>query len=496
MAEEPSAPKRSRWSPGEPNWQVAVVRAESVAQIHETMVPGQEIVLKCVLVSVDEGRRSTEVKSRKLLGAQFRPVSKLVVADETGVIQLTVWPDQAREAQRWLEHTPEKRFPELLVSAAQIVGAGKMEPWCAALLATVRTNVVRWEVSVAVSITPTWPKLLRNSTILRAPGVTTCVQGVIQNVGELTRNRENASERSFDLWTEDGWVVPTRLQGIAAEKELQEGERVTLFYAETQEPPTERQAEGGWLWLGSSGFLLQRGDEAAGHAHIAQGGPRAPARRLHIGPDPRSKQGCRGCGAGRPHHARFADEMPVYTCPSCKCAKCRSFLPRTPESDTWCETCAFPPCQGCGCLRPKEDKYHAKHKHMRRWKCPDCQKKACPKCGKAKAVAGTAAKNAWCQECAYPPCQSCGAPRPRDTRYHAKQVPGWQCSGCVEKTCVKCGKALGKKVRANAWCKACAFPPCHAGCGKPRGSRKPEYHAKNMPHWTCPSCRAEAQKVA
>ena len=81
--------------------------------------------------------------------------------------------------------------------------------------------------------------------------------------------------RAFDLATEDAWRVPVMLHGAVAEdEELQDGSRVLLFFAETKSALPDRDEDGGFLWLYSSGFLLICGTAV---------GATAPRRRLTIG---------------------------------------------------------------------------------------------------------------------------------------------------------------------------------------------------------------------
>ena len=242
---------------------------------------------------------------------------------------------------------------------------------------------------------------------------------------------------------------------------------------------------------------------------------------------------CQGCGGRRPQdHQHHAKDMPEYMCRICKstkcakckgprnegqeytslrswcracafppcaggcgafppCQKCHQFKPKTPMSEPWCEDCAFPDCRGCRCPRPRQKIYHARRRGMQpwKWKCLECAN-TCSACH--APLARTARRGTWCAECAYPPCEGCGRARPKQRRYHAKHTPAWKCPACSGKQCGKCGKSLGAKVRVGAWCPACAFPPCAAGCGRPRASHRQQYHAKRMPEWFCPDCNQKA----
>ena len=152
---------------------------------------------------------------------------------------------------------------------------------------------------------------------------------------------------------------------------------------------------------------------------------------------------------------------------------------------TWCNVCAYPPCSaGCGQPRPKKATYHAKLVGQELWTCGACAQKPCVQCG--KDVDATAKAHAWCLDCAYPSCQSCGAPRPRATSYHVKVKPQWTCQNCIVKPCAQCGTPLEPQAEANTLCSACSYPPCQT-CGRPR-PRQSGYHVKDLPTWTCPAC--------
>ena len=154
----------------------------------------------------------------------------------------------------------------------------------------------------------------------------------------------------------------------------------------------------------------------------------------------------------------------------------------------YCDTCrdGYPPCPGCGAARPDDRAYHVKN--MPEWTCAKCLPKACSQCG--RAMRGQATADTWCQACAYPPCDKCGRPRPKATGYHAKVQPQWTCEGCANKCCSTCGKPLGARARADAQCPACAFPPCSAGCGAERPSQtNNQYHVRHLPTWVRQNCQ-------
>ena len=177
---------------------------------------------------------------------------------------------------------------------------------------------------------------------------------------------------------------------------------------------------------------------------------------------------CSGCGQPRPHKSsHHAKQKPNWLCKSCttapKCGNCAGPLPRNAEAGIWCATCAYPPCSGgCGEPRPHERRYHAQHKPV--WLC-----QACSVCN------------------GYPPCPMCGLQRPQESRYHVNVMPHWTCEACTVKSCPKCGEVLRPKAEDGALCLACAYPPCES-CGRPRPRTHSEYHAQVMPTWTCEAC--------
>ena len=208
------------------------------------------------------------------------------------------------------------------------------------------------------------------------------------------------------------------------------------------------------------------------------------------------------------------------------CPQCSTPLKPAATPGSWCQSCAYPPCAGCQKVaRPNKGPYHAKHKPV--WLCPACT--GCPQCNqplKASSKPGT-----WCQSCAYPPCAGCQkVARPSKDTYHAKHRPFWRCAECAQESCPMCqanpmGQDAGGgpdaacpqcaergpkcavcqqpmlgRPHSHGWCHGCAFPPCAAGCGRPRPSRsgrdKDKYHAKLMPEWTCQTCQLSQSEPA
>ena len=196
---------------------------------------------------------------------------------------------------------------------------------------------------------------------------------------------------------------------------------------------------------------------------------------------------CPMCGLQRPQESRYhVKVMPHWTCEACtvkSCPKYGEVLGSKAQTGALCLACAYPPCASCGSQRPQESRYHVKV--MPHWTCEACTVKSCPKCG--EVLGSKAQTGALCLACAYPPCESCGSQRPQESRYRVNVMPQWTCEACSVKSCPKCGQILGPKAQDGAWCLACAYPPCES-CGRPRPRMRCEYHAQVMPTWTCEAC--------
>ena len=201
--------------------------------------------------------------------------------------------------------------------------------------------------------------------------------------------------------------------------------------------------------------------------------------RSHVtGLDSETNEGiCRTCAT--------RNAKPPAQPPAKACQQCGNGLPKYATPGTWCDSCAFPPCQGgCGHARPRKSAYHAKNRPT--WVCNRCAAKKCSQCG--GDLLQTANADSWCESCAFPPCQGgCGQARPRKGECRARVCPNWTCNQCAANTCSQCGGSLARTADADSWCNNCAFPPCQGGCGRAR-PRRDEYRARRWPYWVCCEC--------
>ena len=277
MAAEPAmanTPKRLRRSDAR---RPAPAELRSVAEVHGRQVRDEVSVVGYLLL-VDESTHRAEVQNRGRTEA--KSVCNLLVADPSGMVQVTVWAEKAEQvhpaARQWLQQAPDGHFPGVALAGLQVAAyRNKTVPALKRLQSTGRSKVLPSGGSGICAIRPPPQALLQDSRALREPGVTTCVRGTVGNMKELVFSQDDIGMRSFELCTEDGWKIPTMLHGAVAEEDgLADGMQVILFFAETKAPLPNRQEEGGRLWLYESGFVLICGPDPR---------PGRPCRQLRIG---------------------------------------------------------------------------------------------------------------------------------------------------------------------------------------------------------------------
>jgi hypothetical protein len=80
--------------------------------------------------------------------------------------------------------------------------------------------------------------------------------------------------------------------------------------------------------------------------------------------------------------------------------------------------------------------------------------------------------------------------------------PDAACPQCADRgpRCAVCQQPMLGRPHSHGWCHGCAFPPCAAGCGRPRprntDAELAKYHAKHMPQWTCQPCQLSQNEPA
>ena len=149
-------------------------------------------------------------------------VCNFIVADVSGLVQVTLWGDLAQKLHQlavdWLENCQDGSFPVVQLEAAQVGSyGGRPVPCLARLQSTNRTQVTYMGAAPAPRVQAAPSSLCRDTTLLRPPGVTTCIGSAVVNLKEPTFSQEDACMRGFDLVPEDGWRVPVMLHGAVAE---------------------------------------------------------------------------------------------------------------------------------------------------------------------------------------------------------------------------------------------------------------------------------------
>ncbi|CAK9102122.1 unnamed protein product, partial [Durusdinium trenchii] len=203
-------------------------RSEAARPAAEEVETLAEVCVDCLLLVADESTHEAEVRGRGSRGAAKKAVCNLLVADATGMAQVTLWAEVAKRvlplAQQWLEQAPDGRFPEIRLTGMQVSAyRSKTVPPLMRLQSTARSKVEAQGAPATVIVRPPPAMLLQNTRVLREPNVMTCVRGVVQNLTAMSFSQEDVPMRGFDLVTDDQWKVPTKLHGPVAEEEgLQE----------------------------------------------------------------------------------------------------------------------------------------------------------------------------------------------------------------------------------------------------------------------------------
>jgi len=100
----------------------AAAEVDTVAQLHQLQVR-DEVTAKGYLLLVDESTHTAEVQNRGKKEA--KSVCNLLVADGSGMIQVTVWAEKAEQvhpaASQWLQRAPDGDFPSVVWVAGSAI---------------------------------------------------------------------------------------------------------------------------------------------------------------------------------------------------------------------------------------------------------------------------------------------------------------------------------------------------------------------------------------
>ena len=172
MAAEPAmanTPKRRRRSDAR---RPAAAELRSVAEVHGRQVRDEVSVVGYLLL-VDESTHRAEVQNRGRTEA--KSVCNLLVADSSGMVQVTVWAEKAEQvhpaARRWLQEAPDGHFPGVALAGLQVAAyRNKTVPALKRLQSTGRSKVLPSGGSGICAICPPPQALLQDSRALREPG--------------------------------------------------------------------------------------------------------------------------------------------------------------------------------------------------------------------------------------------------------------------------------------------------------------------------------------
>ena len=144
MAAEPAmanTPKRRRRSDAR---RPAAAELRFVAEVHGRQVRDEVSVVGYLLL-VDESTHRAEVQNRGRTEA--KSVCNLLVADPSGMVQVTVWAEKAEQvhpaARRWLQEAPDGHFPGVALAGLQVAAyRNKTVPALKRLQSTGRSKVL------------------------------------------------------------------------------------------------------------------------------------------------------------------------------------------------------------------------------------------------------------------------------------------------------------------------------------------------------------------
>ena len=114
-------PKRRRRSGGASHNVTEVLTLERVQQLH--VLPEKKEVTFQAYILASDGEVQTRGQGGK--GGSGREVAGFVAADETSVVQVSLWAEVAKKwgpkVNEWLDAVEDEQFPHVEVTACQVV---------------------------------------------------------------------------------------------------------------------------------------------------------------------------------------------------------------------------------------------------------------------------------------------------------------------------------------------------------------------------------------
>jgi hypothetical protein len=252
-------PKRRRRSGGASHNVTEVLTLERVQQLH--VLPEKKEVTFQAYILASDGEVQTRGQGGK--GGSGREVAGFVAADETSVVQVSLWAEVAKKwgpkVNEWLDAVEDEQFPHVEVTACQVV---HFRVPCAKelrrLQSTPRTTLKLLGAGPLV-ISPSKGMLADSAAELMAAPLVSCFQGVVTRGESLIHSRDDVPMKEIGVTMANGFEVPVMLYGIQTEEEVRTYDGVTVWFGEHRAGLARQEHSKGMVWLFSSGYLLNLG---------------------------------------------------------------------------------------------------------------------------------------------------------------------------------------------------------------------------------------------
>ena len=252
-------PKRRRRSGAASHSAVEVLALERVQQVH--MLPEKkEVTLQAYILATDG---EVQVRGRGGKGGSGREVAGFVAADESSVVQVSLWAEVAKKwgpkVAEWLEMVEDEQFPRIELTACQVV---HFRIPCVKelrrLQSTPRTTLKLLGAGPLV-IQPSRAVLADNAADLMTAPLISCFQGVVTRVEGLIHSRDDVPMKEIGVTMANGFEVPVMLYGIQTEEEVRTYDGVIVWFGEHRAGLPRQEHSKGMVWLFSSSYLLNLG---------------------------------------------------------------------------------------------------------------------------------------------------------------------------------------------------------------------------------------------
>lgn len=247
-----ASPKKRRRSVGAAGSVSEVVTAENIRQIH-LLQERKEVSVQGYILAVDG-----ELQAR-------REVGSFILADTECLVQVSLWADVAKKmfpkVLEWLDMCEDGKFPQVEVTSCQVC---RFRSPCGKelrrLQSTARTTL-KLLASGPLLIQPTAAVLTENAADLMTAPFVSCFRGTVSRVEAVTHTREDVPMKEIGVTIASGWEVPVMLFDIQTEEEVKVRDGVVIWFGEHRPGLPGREDSKGYVWLYSSGYLLNLGEK-------------------------------------------------------------------------------------------------------------------------------------------------------------------------------------------------------------------------------------------